>query len=513
MGVGEIVQKLGQAEKEARLAGGTAKIEEQHKRGKLTARERIDLLFDEGTFVELGMFARHDCTDFGMEKKRPWGDAVVTGYGNVNGRRVFAYSQDFTVLGGTVGATHGAKIVQIMKMAVQAKAPVVGLVDTGGGRIQEGFGTYTLLFNEHVNMSGVVPQLSCILGSCAGGGCYSPALTDFIFMVEGISQMFIAGPRVIKEATGEEISNEELGGPKPQSQIAGNCDYVAKDEKECFEQLKRLLSYLPSSWCEKPPVIDTGDDPNRSCEKLMKIIPDEPNKYFDMKQVIREIVDNGEFFEVKANYARNMITCFARIGGYPVGIVANQPMVFAGSIDCDASDKAARFYRFCDCFNIPIVTLVDTPGYLPGVKEEYKGIIRHGAKMLYGYIEATVPKIVLVVRKAYGGSGRAMGCKTMGADLVLALPISEMAVMGAEAAVEILYKKELDAAEDKQAVKMQKIEEFKEKFSSPYYHAGKMTFDVVIRPQETRSHIFNFLQLLWDKTVDRIPRKHGNIPL
>lgn len=513
MGVEELIKRLDQVEQEAKLGGGTQKAEDQHKSGKLTVRERIALLFDKGTFVELGMFARHDCHDFGMEKKRPWGDAVITGYGNVNGRRVFAYAQDFTVLGGTVGAVHGAKIVQVMKMAVKARAPVVGIVDTGGGRIQEGFGTYTLLFNEHVNMSGVVPQLSCILGSCAGGGCYSPALTDFIFMVNNISQMFIAGPRVIKEATGEEISNEELGGPKAQSQIAGNCDFVAKDEKECFEQVKRLLSFLPSSWCEKPPVVDTGDDPNRPSAKLVEIIPDESNKSFDMKQVIRDIVDNGDFFEVKANYARNMITGFARIGGYPVGIVANQPMVFAGSIDCDGSDKAARFYRFCDCFNIPIVTLVDTPGYLPGVKEEYKGIIRHGAKMLYGYIEANVPKIVLVIRKAYGGSGRAMGCKTMGADLVLALPTSEMAVMGAEAAVEILYKKEISSAEDKKAVRTEKIKEFREKFSSPYYHAGKMTFDIVIKPQETRSYLFQLLQLLWEKSEERIPRKHGNIPL
>ncbi len=513
MGVEEVVQKLEQAEQEAKLGGGTKKIEEQHSRGKLTARERMDLLFDEGTFVELGMFARHDCTDFGMEKRRPWGDGVVTGYGDVNGRKVFAYSQDFTSLGGTVGATHGAKIVQVMKMAAQAKAPCIGLVDTGGGRIQEGFGTYTLLFNEHVNMSGVVPQLSCILGSCAGGGCYSPALTDFIFMVEGISQMFIAGPRVIKEATGEDISNEELGGPKPQMQTAGNCDFVAKDEKECFEQVKKLLSYLPSSWCEKPPVVDTGDDPNRSSAKLLEIIPDEPNKFFDMKQVIRDIVDEGDFFEVKANFARNMLTGFARIGGYPVGIVANQPMVFAGSIDTDGSDKAARFYRFCDCFNIPIVTLVDTPGYLPGVKEEYKGIIRHGAKMLYGYIEATVPKIVLVVRKAYGGSGRAMGCKTMGADLVVGMPTSEMAVMGAEAAVNILYRRELEAAEDREAVMREKVVEYKEKFSSIYYHAGKMTFDMLIKPQDTRPYLFNFLKLLWDKNLERIPRKHGNIPL
>ncbi|PIP09071.1 MAG: methylmalonyl-CoA carboxyltransferase, partial [Syntrophobacteraceae bacterium CG23_combo_of_CG06-09_8_20_14_all_50_8] len=379
-------------------------MEKQHKVGKLTARERIDLFFDKGTFVELNMLARHQCYDFGMEVRRPWGDAVITGYGNVNGRKVFAYSQDFTVLGGTLGFTSATKVAEAMRMAVKAKAPIVGFIDTGGARIQEGSGTYSLLFYEHIRSSGIVPQVSCILGSCAGGGCYSPALTDFIFMVEGISQMFISGPRVIKEAIGEEITNEELGGPKPQSQISGNCDFVVKSEEECIEQVKRLLSFLPSSCYEKPPIVDTGDDPHRCDQELLEIVPPEPRSPYDMKGVIRHIVDNGDFFEVKANFARNMITGFARIGGYPVGIVANQPMILAGSIDCDASDKAARFYQFCDCFDIPIITLADVPGYLPGVKEEHKGIIRHGAKMLYGYVEANVPKILCVIRKAYGGS-------------------------------------------------------------------------------------------------------------
>ena len=513
MGVKELVRELERIEQEARLGGGSIAIEKQHKRGKLTARERIDLLFDEGTFVELEMLAQHQCHDFGMEGKRPWGDAVVTGYGNVNSRRVFVYSQDFTVLGGTVGFTHASKVAHAMRMAVKTKAPMVGFIDTGGGRIQEGSGAYSLLFYEHIRSSGVVPQVSCVLGSCAGGGCYSPALTDFIFMVEDTSQMFISGPRVIKEATGEEITSEELGGSKPHSQISGVCDVVVKNEKECIEQVKKLLSFLPSSCYEKPPIVDAGDDPYRCSEELLEIVPDESRKPFDVKQVIRHIVDNSDFFEVKANFAHNMTTGFARIGGYPVGIVANQPLVMAGAIDCDASDKAARFYRFCDCFNIPIITLADVPGYLPGVKEEHKGIIRHGAKMLYGYVEADVPKILCVVRKAYGGSWAAMGSKPMGADIAFAWPTAEMAIMGAEGAVEVLYRKEIEAAEDKQAVRREKIKEYREKFNSPYHYASKMVVDLVIKPQETRLHLFHALQLLWDKTEERISRKHGNIPL
>ena len=513
MGLKELTDELEQFEQEVTSGGGPAAAEKQHKRGKLTARERVDLFFDKGTFVELDMFAQHQCYDFGMEKKRPWGDAVITGYGNVNGRRVFIYAQDFTVLGGTVGLTHANKITHAMKLAAKAKAPMVGLVDTGGGRIQEGSGSYSLLFYEHIKSSGVIPQISCILGSCAGGGCYSPALTDFIFMVEDISQMFIAGPKVIKEVTGEEISVEELGGPKPHSKISGVCDFVAKDENECLEQVKRLLSFLPSSCHEKPPVIDTGDDPYRTSQELLDIVPDQSRKAFDMTQVIRHIVDNSDFFETKKDFARSMITGFARIGGYPVGIVANQPMFLAGSIDCDASDKAARFYRFCDCFNIPIITLPDVPGYLPGLQEEYKGIIRHGAKMLYGYTEAAVPKIVCVIRKAYGGSWAAMGSKTMGADLVMAWPTAEMAIMGAEGAVEILYRKEIEAAEDKQTLRAEKMKEYRDKFNSPYHYGGKMVADFIIKPQETRAHLFRALQLFWDETEEIIPRKHGNIPL
>jgi len=509
----ELIEELERAEQVAKAAGGAEAIEKQHKRGKLTARERIDLLFDEGTFVEIDMLAQHQCHDFGLEKNRPWGDAVITGYGNVNGRKVFVYSQDFTVLGGTVGFTTASKIAHAMRMATKVKAPMIGFIDTGGGRIQEGSGSYSLMFYEHIRSSGVIPQFSCILGSCAGGGCYSPALTDFIFMVEGIGEMFISGPRVIKAVTGEDITNEELGGAKPHSSISGVCDVVAKDEKQCMEQLRRLLGFLPSSCYEKPPIVDTGDDPYRCAEELLKIVPPEPKSAYDMKKVIQHIVDNGDFFEIKANFAPNMLTVFARIGGYPVGIIANQPLVMAGSIDSDASDKASRFYRFCDCFNIPIITLADVPGYLPGIKEEYKGIIRHGAKMLYGYVEADVPKILCVVRKAYGGSWAAMGSKTMGADMVLAWPTAEMAIMGAQGAVEVLYRKEIAAAEDKEAIRKEKLEEYREKFSSPYHYASKMVADFIIRPQDTRRHLFQALQLFWDKTGEKIPRKHGNIPL
>lgn len=513
MGMDELIKELERIEQEVRSEGGPVQVAKQHERGKLTARERIDLLFDKGTFVELNMYAQHQSHDFGLEKNRPYGDGVITGYGKVDGRTVFAYAQDFTVLGGTMGFMTASKVCYAMRMSVKAKAPMIGFIDTGGGRIQEGSGTYSNLFYEHIRCSGVVPQISCIVGSCAGGGCYSPALTDFIFMVDGISQLFITGPRVIKETTGEEITAEELGGPKAHSRISGVCDVVNKNEKECIEQVKKLLSYLPSSYEDKPPIVDTGDDPYRCDQELAEIVPDDPKKPYDMKKVIRHIVDNGDFMEIKPNFAPNMITLFARIGGYPVGIVANQPQSMAGSIDCDASDKAARFFRFCDCFNVPIITLADVPGYLPGVKEEYKGIIRHGAKMLYGFTEADVPKICCVVRKAYGGSWAAMGPKVMGADIAMAWPTAEMALMGAEGAAEILYRKEIESAEDKQAMRRAKIKEYRETFGSPYHYAGKMVVDFIIKPQDTRPNLYHSLQLLWNKNREIIPRKHGNIPL
>ena len=515
MGMEELIKKLEQAEQEAKAAGGAKAVEKQHKSGKLTARERIDLLFDKGTFVELGMFAQHQCYEFSMEKNRPWGDAVITGYGNVNGRKIFAYAQDFTVLGGTVGVTNAKKVCYIMDLARKAKVPIVGLIDSGGARIQEGMrGTYSMLFAENIDTSGVVPQLSAIMGNCAGGGVYSPALTDFIFMVDSTSQMFITGPSVIKAVTGEDISIQDLGGAKAQSEIAGNCDFVATNDEECLKSIRKLLSFLPSSCLEKPPVVDTSDSPDRCDESLADVVPENPRQTFDMYNIISKIVDNGDFFKVKPDFAKNIITGFARLGGYPVGIVANQPIARAGTLDCDASDKAARFYRTCDCFNIPIITLTDVPGYLPGITEEHKGIIRHGAKMLYAYREATAPKINCIIRKAYGGSLFAMGSKTMGADLVFSWPSAEIAVMGAEGAVNILYRKEIEAAEDKEEFRKQKVEEYRQTFSTPYWSASVQVVDIIIPPPETRPYLIRSLEMLWDKVEERRPqRKHGNIPL
>jgi acetyl-CoA carboxylase carboxyltransferase component len=499
-------------EQQIKLGGSEKAIEKQHAQGKLSAYERIIGLFDEGTFIELDMFAQHQCHDFGMEEKRPYRDAVITGFGKVNGKKVFAYAQDMTTIGGSVGFTHAQKVVCLKRMAVETKAPVVALLDSGGGRIQEGSGAYSQIFYVDIVTSGIVPQISAVMGNCAGGGVYSPALTDFVFMVEGTSQMFIAGPRVIKEATGEEISMQELGGAKPHSEISGLCDFVAKDDQGCLESVRELLGYLPSSYLEKPEWVQTGDDPGRGDESLIDIIPDNPKTAFDMRKIILKIVDNGEFFEIKRSFAKNILTGFARIGGYSVGIVANQPMVYAGCIDCDASDKAARFYRTCDCFNIPIVTIADVPGYLPGVKEEYKGIIRHGAKMLYGYTEATVPKISLVVRKAYGGAFAAMGSKGMGADVVLAWPTTEMAIMGPEAAASVLYRREIEQAADKEEFIKQKVREYREKFSTPYFYASRQQIDLIIRPQETRPYLTKMLEMLGDKHEVREGKKHGNTP-
>lgn len=507
------IERLKQIEEEARLGGGKRKIEEQHSQGKLTARERIDHLIDPGTFVELSMLAQHQCTDFGMEKNRPWGDGVVTGYGKVAGRTVFVYAQDFTVMGGSVGQVHGQKIAALIRLARQAHAPVVGLIDSAGGRIQEGSGAYSLIFAENVESSGVIPQISAIMGNCAGGGVYSPALTDFILMVEKTSQMFITGPLVIKEVTGEEVSSQELGGAKVHGQISGVADLVCKNDEDCIVMIKKLLSYLPSSYLEKPPTQTTSDDPHRCEEKILEILPDSGKKVYDMRRIINLIVDDGDFFELKSGFARNMIIGLARMNGRVVGIVANNPFFLASAIDCDAADKAARFIRTCDCFNIPLISLVDVPGYLPGVKEEHKGIIRHGAKMLYAWKEATVPKITCVIRKAYGGAFAAMGNKELGTDLVLAWPTTEIAIMGAEGAVSILYRREIEAAADKERVREEKIQEYREKFMTPYYTASKRQLDILIKPQETRPQIIKALEMLENKKVTRAERKHGNIPL
>ena len=481
-------------------------IDKQHAAGRLTARERVDFFLDEGTFVELGLFVQHQCHDFGMEKRRPYGDGVITGFGKVEGRLVYIYAQDFTVLGGTVGHSHAAKICNVMRLARRAKAPIIGLLDTGGARIQEGVSTYGPIFAENVLASGVVPQISAIMGNCAGGAVYSPALTDFIFMVEG-SYMFITGPKVIEQVTGEEITMEDLGGAKTQSQSSGVCDFTARDDKDCLQQIRKLLGFLDSRYC------DTGDDSNRSDNELDNIVPPNPRQPFDMHQIIYKIVDNGDFMEAKAKFARNIITGFGRLAGYCVGFIANQPLFAAGSLDSDACDKATRFYRVCDCFDIPIICLVDVPGYLPGVAEERKGIIRHGAKMLYGLREATVPKISVVIHKAYGGAYVAMGSKSIGMDMALAWPTAEIAIMGAEGAVATLYRREIQQAEDKGKLSEEKSREYKEKFSTPYYTASKQVIDAIIRPRETRPQLIRALEALRNKHESPVPRKHGNIPL
>jgi acetyl-CoA carboxylase carboxyltransferase component len=511
--VKEEIERLKQVEEAARAGGGKKNIDEQHRLGKLAARERIDHLMDPGTFVEVSMLAQHQCTDFGMEKNRPWGDGVITGYGKIDGRVVFLYAQDPTVMGGSVGLVHGQKIASLIRMARQYSAPVVGLIDSAGGRIQEGSGAYSLIFAENVESSGIIPQISVIMGNCAGGGVYSPALTDFIFMVDKTSQMFITGPLVIKEVTGQEVGSQELGGARVHSQISGVADFIGQDDLDCLAKVKKLLSFLPSSFTQKPPVRQPDDNPGRGEEALVEILPDSPKKVYDMRRLISLIVDNRDFFEVKSGFARNMVTGFARMNGKTVGIVANNPLFLASAIDCDAADKAGRFIRTCDCFNIPLISLVDVPGYLPGVKEEHKGIIRHGAKMLYAWKEATVPKVTCIIRKAYGGAFAAMSNKEMGADLVLAWPTTEIAIMGAEGAVRILYRKEIDAAADKGRVREEKIQEYREKFMTPYYTASKRQLDILIRPQETRPHIIRALEMLENKRVTRVERKHGNIPL
>lgn len=514
MAMQEKLKLLDEMERMALMPGTRKRVEKQHASGRFTARERVDMFFDKGTFVETAMYAQHQCSDFGMDDYRPYGDGLITGFGEVNGRLVYIYAMDVTVYGGSLGHTTQEKLNRLLAEAREAKAPVVGLWDGGGGRIQEGssYG-FDHFFAQNIKSSGVVPQISVIMGNCAGGSVYSPALTDFIIMVEGTSNMFITGPAVIKRVTGEDVTMEDLGGAKTQSEISGVCDLVAKDEADAFRMTKELLGFLPRNYLENPPVVDTGDDPERSEDALLDMIPENPRRPFNMHKLIGMVVDNGDFFEVKAGFARNMITGFARLGGYSVGIVANNPRVNAGAIDSDASDKAARFFRTCDCYNVPLITLVDVPGYMPGVAEEHKGIIRHGAKMLYGYVEATVPKICVVIRKAYGGSYTAMGTKTMGADYTLAWPTAEIALMGAEGAVQILYGKEIKAAEDSEAVREKKREEYMQKYGTPYYGASRMIADVVIRPQETRPLLIRALKLLKDKKKSFPARKHGNIPL
>lgn len=496
--------------------GGVGRIEKQHKAGKLTARERIELLMDPGSFVELDVFVKHRCTEFSMESVEAPAEGVITGYGTVDGRLVYVYAQDFTVIGGSLGEMHAKKICKVLDLALKMGAPVVGMNDSGGARIQEGVDAlsgYGQIFYRNTITSGVVPQISVIMGPCAGGAVYSPAITDFIFMVDKTSQMFITGPQVIKTVTGEEVSSEELGGAMTHNKVSGVAHFINPDEKTCIEEIKRLLSFLPSNNMEVAPVIETDDDLNRIEEALNTIIPDNPNKPYDMKEIIRAIVDNGDFMEVQQYYAQNIITGYARINGASIGIIANQPKVLAGCLDINASDKAGRFIRTCDAFNVPILNLVDVPGFLPGTNQEYGGIIRHGAKMLYAYSEATVPKVTMIVRKAYGGAYLAMCSKDLGADMVFAWPTAEIAVMGPDGAANIIFKKDIEGSEDPAQTRAEKIKEYREKFATPYVAAKRGYVDSVIEPRESRQRLASAFEMLASKRENRPAKKHGNLPV
>lgn len=496
--------------------GGAQRIERQHKSGKWTARERIATFFDPGTFNEIDAFVTHRAKEFGMDKVQAPGEGVVTGYGLVDGRAVCVASQDFTVIGGSLGEMHAAKIVKAMDLAAKVGIPFVFLNDSGGARIQEGVDAlrgYGDVFFKNVQYSGVIPQIAVILGPCAGGAVYSPALTDFCFMVQGTASMMITGPQVIKAVTGEEVTMEQLGGAGVHSQISGNAHFVAPDEPTCIAMVKSLLSHLPGNNQEDPPVFETGDDPSRVEPALQSVVPAEQNRSYDMRNVIYPMVDNGEFLEVLRDYATNIITGYARMNGRAVGIVASQPNVKAGCLDINASDKASRFVRTCDAFNVPLVTLVDVPGYLPGVDQEYGGIIRHGAKLLYAYAEATVPKVTVITRKSYGGAYIAMCSRHLGADMVYAFPTAEIAVMGPDGAANVVFRDEIAKAPDPEAKRKEKIKEFSEVFANPYVAASRGYIDDVIDPQDLRPKVVAALELLVTKKSEQMPRKHGNMPV
>ena len=493
-----------------------AAVEKQHAKGKLTARERIEKLLDPGSFEELDMFVRHRTHDFDMQKNRPYGDAVVTGHGTIDGRTVFVFSQDFTVFGGSLGEVMAEKICKVMDLAAKTGAPVIGLNDSGGARIQEGvvsLGGYGDVFARNVRCSGVIPQISVIMGPCAGGAVYSPAMTDFIFMVKETSHMFITGPEVIKTVTGEEVSFEELGGAMTHSTKSGVAHFAAEDEESCLEDVRYLLSFLPSNNMELPPRVEPTDDPERRDEELNTIVPDDPAKPYDMRDVISLIVDDGEFFEVHENYARNIVCGFARLDGYAVGVVGNQPAHLAGVLDIDSSEKAARFVRTCDAFNVPLITFTDVPGFLPGTNQEWGGIIRHGAKLLYAFTEATVPKLTVVTRKAYGGAYDVMASKHMLADYNFAWPTAEIAVMGPEGAVNIIYRRDIANSPTPEERRAKLIDDYKAHFANPYAAAERGYIDDVIEPKDTRPKLIRALRTLQTKRVEQPKRKHGNIPL
>lgn len=512
----EKLRALEERRAKVRAGGGPKRVAAQHEKGKMTARERIELLLDPGTFVELDAFVEHRATELGMDKIDAPGEGVVTGYGTVNGRNVCVFAQDFTVIGGSLGEMHAAKICKIMDMAVKLGCPLVGINDSGGARIQEGVDAlsgYGEIFYRNTLASGVIPQISVIMGPCAGGAVYSPALTDFVFMTEKTSNMFITGPQVIKAVTGEEVSAEDLGGARVHSEVSGVSHFSFPDEQSTIEAIRKLLSYLPQNNVEDPPVMDIGDDPNRADDSLADLMPDSPNKPYDVRDIIARLVDGADFFEVQPKYAQNIVTGFARLGGRAVGIIANQPKYLAGVLDINASDKASRFIRFCDAFNMPLLTLTDTAGYLPGVGQEHGGVIRHGAKLLYAYSEASVPKITVILRKAYGGAYIAMCSRHLGADQVFAWPTAEIAVMGPEGAANIIFKKEIDEATDPAATRKEKIDEYKRSFANPYMAAARGYVDDVIDPAHTRARLCSALTTLLGKRLTTPSRKHGNIPV
>ena len=514
--VADRLKELEERQGKEKALGGPERVKKQHDSGKLTARERLDILFDRGSFHELDMFVRHRATLFEMDKTVVPADGVVTGYGLVNGRQVCAFSQDFTSMGGTLGEMHAEKICKVMDLTMRTGVPLIGLNDSGGARIQEGVDSlhgYGSIFFRNSCASGVIPQISAIMGPTAGGAVYSPAMTDWVFMVKNTSYMYITGPAVIKAVTGEEISHENLGGAMTHATRSGVAHFACDSDTRAIEMIRELLSYLPSNNMEDPPIVETGDDPNRMLPALDTIIPDDPRQVYDMREVICSIVDNGVILEPHYHYAQNMIVCFARLAGRTVGIIANQPRHLAGCLDVNASDKATRFIRFCDAFNIPLLTIADVPGYLPGADQEWSGIIRHGAKLLWCYSEATVPKITLVTRKDYGGSYLAMCSRDLGADFVLAWPTAEIAVMGAEGATPIIHKKDIEKASDPRAARDQKIKEYRDLLYNPYIAASRGYVDEVILPRDSRRTITGALELLSTKREVRPPKKHGNIPM
>jgi propionyl-CoA carboxylase beta chain len=510
------IQKLRAKKNQSHLGGGQDRIDSHHKRGKLTARERIDLLLDKGSFREVDAFVVHRTHDFSLQKQKFTGDSVITGWGTIDGRLAYVFAQDFTVFGGSLGEVHAEKIIKIMDMAMKNGAPIIGLNDSGGARIQEGvvsLAGYGEIFLRNTLASGVIPQISAIMGPCAGGAVYSPALTDFIFMTRNSSYMFVTGPDVVKTVTHEEVSLEDLGGASVHAEKSGVCHVAADSEADTLYLIRKMLSYLPQNNMEDPPFLQTGDDPLRADETLDNLIPNEPNKPYDVKEILRIVVDNGQFYEIQEGFAGNIVIGLARLGGHSIGIVANQPAVLAGVLDIDSSEKAGRFVRFCDAFNIPVVTFVDTPGYLPGTNQEHHGVIRNGAKLLYAFCEATVPKLTVITRKAYGGAYLVMSSKHVRGDLNLAWPTAEIAVMGPDGAVSVVMRREMEQAADPLARKAELVAEYRDKFANPYVAAERGYIDDVIEPHETRARLINALEMLQNKRDANPAKKHGNIPL